>query len=507
MRLVTRLVASHAMLAAVLIGALALVLASLGDIYRQVRDVRERDLATIDEEEDLHRAAWAIEVAARHGIDNCENGLEESLVEQTFVAPKRVLEETIRLKGNAASKPIRDTVQRYVKLTEDLMRGDTCAHLRAPESRRQRLRLDEDLTNAWIARIYELHQRLEQKEDAIVQTGRRSILQGTAFAGVALLAAWLISAYVARGVTVPLSRLASAAERVGKGDFSPFPLVSGPHEVVELSGELDRMRARLAELDALKQQFLASVSHELRTPLGRMREALALLGDGTTGTLTAKQKSVVSIAQRACEAEIRLVATLLDLSRLRAGKLLRVESRQSIDDALREAIAVEETEAGSRGVRLAVESTGAAPLARLDGPMIERALANVIRNAVSVSKDGDTVEVTRIVEPSAKAPLAEPPSRKSGPWACVRVRDRGPGIPEEIRDIIFEPFTTKEVPGRQSRVGVGLGLAFAREVVRAHGGDVLLVDPSPGMATFEVWIPLADSLADESTDTRAQAHS
>src|SRR5690349_20747858 len=105
------------------------------------------------------------------------------------------------------------------------------------------------------------------------------------------------------------------------------------------------MRADLAELDALKQGFLASVSHEMRTPLGKIREALSLLADGTAGTLADRQRSVVDIARRACETEIRLVTTLLDLSRLRAGTLLRIDPRQRLDDALREAVAAETSEA------------------------------------------------------------------------------------------------------------------------------------------------------------------
>ncbi len=489
MRLVTRLVLSHAALAAILVAALAVMIASLGEIGRQVRDVRERDLATIDEEEDLHRAAWAIEVAARHAIAACENGKPEKDVEASLAAPTKVLRETIAAKGEAANPALRATLERYLKLGEDLIKGDTCEKLRMPGSRNARLRLDEDLTNVWIARLYELHRSLEQKEEAIGRTGSRALTEGIFLGATAIGAALLVAGAIARGVTQPLARLAGAARRVGRGDFTPIRTAGGPREVRELSEELERMRSALAELDALKQQFLASVSHEMRTPLGKMREALALLADGTAGTLTERQRSVVQIARRACEAEIRLVTTLLDLSRLRAGKLLHRQSGQSLDDALHEAVTQERVEATARGVQLELAASGSVPTARLDGPMIERALANVIRNAVSVSSDGDVVEVRR--------ELAEAgPRGARGPWVKVSVRDHGPGIPAEIRDAIFEAFTTREVPGRQARVGIGLGLAFAREVIRSHGGDLILVDPSPGNTTFEVWIPLGHEVVE-----------
>lgn len=483
MRLVSRLILSHVTLAAVLVAALAVVLATLGDIYRQVREVRERDLATIDEEEEIHRAAWAIEVAARHGIAACEHGSAEDAVGATFVTPRQTLEEKIRIKGDTASRPIREAARRYIKLADSLMLGDTCTQLRAPSSSAERLRLDESMTDAWIARLYELHRSLELKEDAIVRSGKRAILLGSLLSAFAIAAAWIVATRIARGVTEPLASLATAAKRVGKGDFSPIVDGGGPREVIDLTRDLDLMRQHLAELDALKQHFLASVSHELRTPLGKIREALALLADGTAGTLGDRQRSVVGIAQRSTETEIRLVSTLLDLSRLRAGTLLHSEDKQSLDDALTEAISAERADATTRGITLELTAEGHAELAHLDGPLLERALANLIRNAVSVSPEGSSVAVEREL-------FRKGPGGETGSWACVRVRDHGPGVPEEIRDIIFEPFATKEVPGRRGGVGIGLGLALAREVVRSHGGEIRLVDPAPGQTTFELWIPL-----------------
>ena len=481
MRLVSRLILSHVALAGLLVAALVVMLVTLGDIHRQVREVRERDLETIDEEEEVHRAAWAIEVAARHGSDACEHGTTNALVRATFLAPRQTLEEKIRTKGPSASRAIRESAQRYLALADDFLGVDTCTRLRAPEPRKERLRLDETMTDAWIARLYELHRALESKEDAIVRSGRRALVLGSILGAVSIAAAWIVATRIARGVTVPLASLATAAHRVGRGDFSPIPDGGGPHEVVELTRDLDRMRNHLAELDALKQQFLASVSHELRTPLGKIREALALLGDGTAGTITERQRAVVAIARRSCETEIRLVSTLLDLSRLRAGKLLHAEENQSVDDAVREAVNSERADATARSVSVELAAEGSVPRATLDGTLLERALANLIRNAISVAPPGSTVDVTRLI-------LDRGPAKQGGKWTCVRVRDHGPGVPAEIRETIFEPFASKEIPGRGA--SVGLGLAFAREVVRAHDGDIILTDPEPGRTTFELWIPL-----------------
>jgi len=483
MRLVNRLALSHGVLGMVLSAALAVTIFTLVDLYRQVRAVRESDLATIDEEEALYRAAWKVEVAARHGVDACELGATDAVVGATFREPERILRQAIQDNAAIASRPFATTAGRYLELVASLTRDKACQLLRSPESRAARLKLDEDLTDAWIARLYELHRRLEVHEEEIVRTGRRAILRGVGMGLLALVAGWVVASRVARGVTKPLAALSEAAQRVGKGEFAPFPTVDGPREVVELSSELDRMRVDLAALDALKQQFLASVSHELRTPLGKLREALALLEDGTAGHLDDKQLRILGIARRACEAEIRLVTTLLDLSRLRAGKVLQVDEPRPLDDVVREAIAAEQTDAGAQSVTIEFEPVGAGPRIALDGLLVERAIANVLRNAVSVSPAGGVVSVKRTVEP-------EGPLGRKGPHACITVQDEGPGVPPELRTAIFDAFTTHEVSGRPMRMGIGLGLTLVREIVEAHGGHVQLAAPGPGDTTFALFLPV-----------------
>src|SRR5690606_12062680 len=140
------------------------------------------------------------------------------------------------------------------------------------------------------------------------------------------------------------------ARRVGTGDFRTPVAVDGPLEVQVLADELERMRLHLAQLDALKQGFLASVSHELRTPLSKIREALALLGDGVLGRRATRQARGVESARIACEREIRMVPPLPALSRLRAGSPLRMREGSSIDPIVDDAVADESQEAEALGV-------------------------------------------------------------------------------------------------------------------------------------------------------------
>jgi len=163
---------------------------------------------------------------------------------------------------------------------------------------------------------------------------------------------------------------------VGQGNFAPLTPVDGPLEVRELASELERTRARLAEIDQLKDAFVASVSHDLRTPLTRLRAALGLMADGTTGPLNEQQRRVIELARSACEREIRLVSALLDMSRVKSGKALRLEAGCLLDDVLLRAMEGMHGEADAAGVQLELEKEGALSPARLDAALIERAVAN-----------------------------------------------------------------------------------------------------------------------------------
>jgi two-component system sensor histidine kinase GlrK len=245
------------------------------------------------------------------------------------------------------------------------------------------------------------------------------------------------------------------------------------------------MRQHLAELDALKQGFIANISHELRTPLAKIREALALLGDGAVGELADRQKRVVGIARDACEKQIRMVSTLLDLSRLRARKVHKLESSQSIDPVVREAISLERSAAAPREVTVQFEAVDQAPSLALDAPLLERAVANLVRNAVSASPQGKTVHVTRSIKERG-------PTGERGPFIKIEVKDEGPGVPEDIREHLFEPFVSK--PTQKGAEGIGLGLAFVREVARAHRGEVLLESSDASGSVFAMWLPISSDV-------------
>jgi K+-sensing histidine kinase KdpD len=274
---------------------------------------------------------------------------------------------------------------------------------------------------------------------------------------VALVVFVIVAA--AAGTLAELAR-ARAAESERRRDEADRALAAA----AALAAERDRMREEAIEgealrrSDELKTSLLRSVSHDLRTPLTAIIAAGAALD---SPSVTAEERhelseAVVDEGQRLS----RLVENLLDVSRLESGRAEpHREPVELVDllDAARESI-------GARGkqVRLALDDD--LPALRADPTQLERAFANLLENAV-VHGEGHPVLVR---------------SRLVGPRLVVRVVDRGPGIPENLRERIFEPFY--RAPGAASGSGSGLGLAIARGFIEANGGEVE-VESLPGQGS------------------------
>jgi two-component system sensor histidine kinase GlrK len=483
-RLAARLLLSHATLAGALFLALGITVAALVRMTSLVGDIREIELKGVESDQELHRAAWAIEVAARHGASACDQGDSSALVGARLRGAKGSLDTLLARSSGGDARRMHTAAHRYAELARRASGPDACEVLRSAAHQRERLLLDEELTEAWIERIVQLNRLIEAKDDEARRIGNDATRAATAVAVLFWAAGLGVTVWMARGVTAPLGRLAGAARRMGEGDFAPIPAERGAAEVVDLARELERMRARLAELEVLKQGFVASVSHELRSPLASLREALGLMADGTAGPMTPQQHRVIGAAQRACERQIRTITALLDLSRLRSGRPVVLQGGCDIDRIVNVALDDEREAAAARDVTCLFEAEGAAPVAVMDGALTERACANLVRNAVSVTPAGKTVRVRRTT-------TAVGPSGRAGRWARVEIADEGPGVPEAIQRSLFDAFVAHDVRGPRARGGVGLGLALAREAMRAQGGEVELAQSSERGATFVMWVDLA----------------
>lgn len=483
MRLFTRLLIGHSAPVLVVTVALALTLVALLRMTAVLDTISDTEMLALHNESELHRACWSVDVALRQGETECRTHNAEAAAARNLERAANTLKEAMS-NTPTAGREMREVVGGWIDLAQDALEGSTCAALTSPTFQQRRALLDDRLTDLWAGRLNELHAGVARKDEIARNIGVTAATAGSALAVGSILLGMFLARRMARSVNLPLARLADITRRVGRGDFSTPVSAAGPPELAALAEELELMRRQLAQLELMKQSFLASVSHELRTPLSKIREALSLLSDGAVGPLDERKMRVVQIARVACEREIRMVTTLLDLSRLRTGSPLRLRDDASIDAAVEAAVADERGEAVARQVKLTYVTDGEAPPCSLDLVLVERAIANLVRNAVSVSVAGQEVRVVR----SRGTPAGE-----TGDWICIAVTDQGPGVPEDIKDTVFNAFVTSAVPRSPKALGVGLGLALAREVAVAHGGTLLLDDTNTTGATFRFWLPVRRS--------------
>lgn len=456
-RLATRLGVTHGALVVMLAVLLAVTLQGLVSMLGVLTVIREQRLSSLDSEEKLHRAAWEIEVELRRARAACVDGGAEGEVRAKLdasVARFTAVSDTVF----DVAPGLREAAVRYRTFAHEMIAGPTCALLLAPHTDERRLELDEALTDAWIDLLHEIHADIETKETRAREIGDRTKTVGIVIAILGAGLALIIARVTAASVTRPIAALAEAATRLGEGQLlgSIVP-VGGPLEVEALRSDLERTREKLLGLDRMKQSFLASVSHELRSPLGRLREALALLSDGTVGALSPRQKRVVTLASRACEQEVRIVEALLDMTRIGSGMPVQRAAGVELGRVVAAAVEAERGEAAVRGVTLRVDQPDLLPSLTADAALLERALANLVRNAVSVSPRGEAVDVV---------------VRADDRRVQVDVRDRGPGLAPELANRVFVPFSSATVEAAGRPAGIGLGLSLVREVARAHGGDV-----------------------------------
>jgi two-component system sensor histidine kinase MprB len=280
------------------------------------------------------------------------------------------------------------------------------------------------------------------------------ILVGCGVGGalVALLIGW----WVARAAVRPVTELAEAASHVADTeDLSVEVPEAGGQELEALASSFNRMLRTLERSRSQQRQFVSDASHELRTPLTSLRTNLEVLTSGA-GLGEADRAELLADVGAQIEELSDLVSGLVALARGdEDGRAERVALRW--DEAVARAV----ERAGWRDPSVAIDVSLEPAVVVGDAELVERAVLNVLDNAVKWSPPGGRVEV-----------------RLHG--GLLEVHDEGPGIAPEDRPYVFERFWRAE--SARSQRGSGLGLAIAWQVVASHGGT-LAIDPAVGVGT------------------------
>jgi PAS domain S-box-containing protein len=234
-----------------------------------------------------------------------------------------------------------------------------------------------------------------------------------------------------------------------------------------LEAGLKRQVKELEELDRIRSEFVATVSHELRTPLTSIIGEVELLVDGDLGELSTTQAHGVDVIGRNSERLLTLINDLLMLSHLET-KALELHREPTpvarLVDGLRRQV---EPAAAAKPVALTVDCCPEAGSVMVDREHLDRALLNLLTNAVKFTPEGGSVALD---------------ARRVGSNLVMTVADTGVGIPEDEQDRLFTRFFRSSVATRMAIQGTGLGLAIAKQIVEEHGGTVSLVS-APGVGT------------------------
>lgn len=240
-------------------------------------------------------------------------------------------------------------------------------------------------------------------------------------------------------------------------------------ELNQLSVSYNKMLERLSEAFKLQRQFTANAAHELRTPLAVMQLQIDLYNSSKHPDNDTSAQQTISMITEQTERLSKMVRTLLDMSELQT---IARDEEIAIAALVEEVLADLESLAQEKGINL-IEKCDNVLLMGSD-ILIYRLVYNLVENAIKYNFSGGTVTVNATQQNSQ---------------LHLTVEDTGNGIPEELKERIFEPFFRLDKSRSRELGGVGLGLALVREIVRVHNGSILVKNNANSGTTFEVIFP------------------
>ena len=271
----------------------------------------------------------------------------------------------------------------------------------------------------------------------------------------------------------PVRQLNKSVERLGNGDFKTPINVTGPLDIEAVGMKLDWLRTRLDALEQEKTKFLAHISHELKTPLASIREGAALLNEELIGDLNEKQHDVASILVNNSVLLQDLIENIIDFNMAQAGQKTLDITPVDLKDLIDKTATAQTAKILGKEIKLDLKLDGV--IVHGDSKQIEAIFENLFSNAVKYSPIGGTVGCFMRCDKESVA--------------CV-VFDSGPGVAEDEKDKIFQPFYQVESASHSLVRGSGLGLTIVKEYVKNHRGTITLLNPGDPGARFGITLPL-----------------
>jgi len=287
-----------------------------------------------------------------------------------------------------------------------------------------------------------------------------------------LLVSTIVCFLLARYLSDPIRHLRAATRSIAAGNLGvrvASLMGSRRDELGMLALDFDLMAERLRALLASHRELLRDVSHELRSPLARLQIALGLARRPNANL----EQEFDRIEQETARLD-ELIGEILSLSRLDDPARAQVMEPVNLEELIETQVDNARVESEPRSIHVLIRAM--APLSiQGDRELLYRAVENVLRNAVRFSPDGGMVEVA--VERALEQ-------------ALIRIRDHGPGVPNDLLARIFEPFFSVASARDRESSGYGIGLAITARVAALHGGSVTAKNAEGGGLMVEIALPL-----------------
>lgn len=316
---------------------------------------------------------------------------------------------------------------------------------------------------------------LEDAQVALSRYRRVAAWAGFVIAGVLVGALIIMFVTTWRHAVRPILRVATALDRIGRGDEPQRLDEDVPRELQSIVHAYNDLVDRLVWQRQNELAYLASVAHDLRNPLGALRTGIAVVR--RKAQPDDRLERMFALVERQVERLDRMVGDLLDMASIEAGQLVIEKEQVDLTRLAHDVVALYRPTLCSHDLVLTLPDQPV--IAECDAARIEQVLGNLISNAVKYSPGG-CVEVSVFT---------------SGSEAALAVRDRGLGIPKEALDQVFAPFWRKRVDRKVG--GAGLGLSVARRIVEGHGGRIEVASVEGKGSTFTVHLPMRAAAADE----------
>ena len=229
------------------------------------------------------------------------------------------------------------------------------------------------------------------------------------------------------------------------------------------------------KVERMKSEFVSTVSHELRTPLTSIRGSLGLLASGIVGELPASAQELIDAAYKNSERLSLLINDILDIEKIESGKMHIDLQRQSLQPLIEQGVLANQGYAQTFAVKLVLHECANVEV-EVDTNRLMQVMANLISNAVKFSPAGGVVDIAMLLVDTR---------------VRVEVRDRGPGIPANFRERIFQRFSQADASDTRARGGSGLGLAITKTLLEKMHGDIGFEKRSGGGTVFFFELPRA----------------